>query len=69
MALDTADKRSSAVNIGSPWRGLLPFPSGSIDQQDRQHIAYMYRGIAADAPSGGGPLGGVFIPIFRPRRR
>lgn len=47
MAVDTANKRSSAINVSSPWRSRLPFPDGTIDQGDRQHVAYMYSGIAA----------------------
>ena len=56
MAVDTRDKRSSAINLSNPWRGMLPTP-GTITQPDRQHVPYMYSGIAAT--SGGG--GAVFI--------
>lgn len=49
MALDSASKRSSAVNVGSPWRARLPFPDGTIDQGDRQAVAFMYSGILAGA--------------------
>jgi len=45
--MDTAAKRASAVNVGSPWRGILPFPDGVIDQGDRQTVAFMYSGILA----------------------
>lgn len=51
MAIDTRDKRSSAINIGSPWRGMLPLPDGAINQGDRQHVAFLYRGIAASGGS------------------
>lgn len=47
MALDTAKRRSSAINVGSPWRGLLPTPDGVIDQADRQSLAFLYSGISA----------------------
>jgi hypothetical protein len=47
MALDTAVKRLSAIHIGCPWRGMLPFPDASISQADRQHIAFLYRGVIA----------------------
>lgn len=53
MAIDTRDKRSSAVNITLPWRGLYPAPDGALDQADRQHVALLYRGISAAA--GGAP--------------
>lgn len=47
MAVDTADKRGSAINVGSPWRQTLPLP-GTIAQGDRQQLARMYSGILAD---------------------
>ena len=47
MAIDTAAKRSSAINVGSPWRSRLPFPDGTIDQGDRQAVAFVYSGILA----------------------
>lgn len=50
MALDTADKRSSAIGVGLPWRPMLPLPDGALDQGDRQHAGYAYRGILAEAP-------------------
>lgn len=51
MPLDSRDKRSSAINISSPWRGMLPTPDGAaLNQGDRQQVALMYRGIAAAAP-------------------
>lgn len=52
MALDTASKRSSAVYVASPFRARLPFPDGTVDQGDRQHVATMYAGILA---AGGQP--------------
>lgn len=51
MAVDTAAKRSSAINVGSPWRGLLPPPDGTVGQPDRQHVAFMYAGIEAEDPA------------------
>lgn len=47
MALDTAQKRSSAIAISSPWRCRLPIPDGTIGQADRQQSAYAYSGILA----------------------
>lgn len=49
MALDTQDKRSSAMHLGSPWRGMLPIPDGTLGQGDRQHIMFLYQGILAEA--------------------
>ena len=51
MALDTRDKRSSAIMVSLPWRGLFPLPDGTVNQGDRQQCACMYRGIAAQTPS------------------
>lgn len=45
--MDTATKRASAINISSPWRGILPLPDGSIDAIDRQVVSFMYGGILA----------------------
>ena len=43
----TRNNRSSAINVSSPWRGMLPNPDGTVGQPDRQHVAYMYAGISA----------------------
>lgn len=45
MAIDTRDKRASAIHGGSPWRGLLPLPDGALTQGDRVQVALHYRGI------------------------
>ena len=47
MAADTAVKRYSAINIASPWRGILPIPDGAIAQGDRQVVFHQYSGILA----------------------
>jgi hypothetical protein len=49
MAVDTADKRASVLGLGLAALLVLPSP-GLIDQPDRQHVAYSYRGIEADNP-------------------
>lgn len=51
MAIDTRDKRASAIGVALPWRSLLPAPDGVLDQGDRQQVALHYRGIAAANPS------------------
>ena len=51
MALDTAVKRASAINIGCPWRGILPIPDASIDLGDQQAVSFFYSGIDADEPA------------------
>jgi hypothetical protein len=69
MALDTRNKRSSAINVSSPWRGMLPVPDGSLDQGDRQQVGLHYRGILSASPSGAVTSGGEYIVMYRRRRR
>jgi len=45
--MDTRDKRASSIFAGSPWRTTLPVADGSLSQGDRQHVSFLYRGIAA----------------------
>lgn len=45
MAIDTADKRASAIGIPTFW--IAPIPDGTIDAADRLQGAGLYRGIAA----------------------
>jgi hypothetical protein len=47
MALDSRDKRASSLGWGLAALLVLPAP-GTLDQPDRQHVAYSYRGIQAD---------------------
>jgi len=47
MAIDTRDKRASALDLALPWRARWPNPDGSVNQGDRQQIASYYRGISA----------------------
>ena len=44
MAFDTENKRRSKASY---YRRLLPIPDGTIDQGDRQHKIWKYRGISA----------------------
>jgi hypothetical protein len=55
MAVDTRNKRSSAVLVGLPWRGLYPDPDGTVAADDRSHAAGLYGGLEADAPAGTAP--------------
>lgn len=45
--MDTRNKRSSAINLTIPWRGMYPAPDGTVAQVDRQVVALMYAGISA----------------------
>jgi len=49
MAIDTRNRRSSAINPQCPWRGQWPAPDSTIDQADRQHGLWSYAGIVAGA--------------------
>ena len=71
MAADTALKRYSAMNIGSPWRGLNVVPNVAIPQGERQAVLFMYSGILAGAsePEPEPGAGNPYIPVYRPRRR
>lgn len=50
MAVDTAAKRLSAVNIGCVWRGPATFPSGTVGADERLSLAWLYGGLAAEPP-------------------
>jgi hypothetical protein len=65
MALDTANKRFSAVNVGNPWRGPTYFPTGTVDASERLAVLWLYSGIAAgaEAPVDVGNAVESFIPI------
>lgn len=54
MALDSRDKRASALGIGLAFLFGALTPDGSISAADRQHIAGAYRGVlvAEATPSG-----------------
>lgn len=49
MAIDNATKRASVLNFAAG--DLLPVPNNDIDQGDRQTLANLYSGIAADNPT------------------
>lgn len=45
-AVDTRDKRSSAISPGSPWRDQLPAPDGNVTEGDRAQVGGLYSGLA-----------------------
>lgn len=48
MAIDTAQKRMSAVHHAAPWRGpLVAAAEVGFTQGNRQAAAFMYSGILA----------------------
>ena len=51
MAVDTRNKRASVLGFVFPLTLILPAPDAAIVQADRQHVAYSYSGISAEALS------------------
>lgn len=49
MAVDTRSKRASVLGVGLISALTLPLSDGSVDQADRQHVAFCYAGISASA--------------------
>lgn len=57
MAIDTQQKRASAMFIGLPFRAPLLVPDGDLDDDaDRAQLAYLYSGLDYD---GGGSAAAV----------
>lgn len=69
MALDTRNRRASAIAVGLPFRAWLA-PDGSLGiKADREHLVYLYR-LTADPSSGLQPvIGGGSWPRQQPRVR
>ena len=54
MAVDTEQKRMSAIHLRSPWRGpLVTAAESGFSKGNRQAAALHYSGIEADAPAAG----------------
>ncbi len=51
MAIDTALKRGSVLQLKLPFRMTLPFPSGSITTQVRPYIVGAYGGTTYAPPT------------------
>jgi hypothetical protein len=63
MAIDTALRRASAINVGCPWRGILPMPDGSVDVEDRYTLGLAYGGIISALPVLEDPIGNIAAPF------
>lgn len=51
MALDTDTRKFSALNVGSPWRGICNIPSGSMGEEEQFSLLHLYNEFAAaDGP-------------------
>lgn len=48
MAVDTQEKRASAISAGKPWQHKGIFPDGSIDEPERAFACHAYTGIDID---------------------
>jgi len=47
MAIDTAAKRCSSINVSCPWRGPGIVPDVAFPQGEKQAAVYLYSGILA----------------------
>ena len=47
MAIDTAPKRLSIMDMDETTMPGIPAPDGTIAQEDRQHFLWLYSGILA----------------------
>lgn len=45
MAIDSRDDRFSLLSLALPFGRVFPNPDGAIANEDKQHYAYLYRGI------------------------
>ena len=59
MAVDTRNKRDSALLLTLPWRARLPVPDATIGNLDRLHVSFLYAGIEV-----GGVVSEVAFPGF-----
>lgn len=50
MAVDTRNKRSSAIGAGRRLRRSLPLPDGNVSKQDRRHLSWLYAGLVYVVP-------------------
>lgn len=51
MPIDSRNKRFSMMGLGQPVPSVLPDPDGSIDQQDRAMLLFLYHGIELAKPN------------------
>jgi len=52
MAVDTAEKRFSMINLGTDDNAMLFEVDSAVDLDDRQHLLGCYSGIAFASPGG-----------------
>lgn len=64
MSIDTEDKRRSVVSPGLPYLVIVPKPDGTINADDRRHIAGFYRGIKTDPAAQYKISAGMFLGVY-----
>lgn len=71
MAIDTAEKRLSLINVAMPFRGVGHYPDAdrSIGPDDRLALMYLYAGIAAGSVVTPPPVSLADDPALFPKRR
>lgn len=62
MSIDTEDKRRSVLAHGLPFLVVYPSPDGTIDAEDRKHIAGYYRNLIFVELKG--PNRGLLIGVY-----
>lgn len=63
MAVNTALRRIAALAYACPWRGLLPFPDGTVNTEDRYEIAHAYSGLIGSAPKQIDQVGNIAVNV------
>jgi len=48
MAINTHDRRSSALGCGLPFVAMLPLPDATVSKEDRRQALWMYRGLESE---------------------
>jgi hypothetical protein len=51
MAINTAERRFSIINLTLPWRGINEYPDAGTGSDEREALLYQYSGIAPAAPA------------------
>ena len=67
MAIDSHDKRRSALGHGLPHMAVMPVADGTIDDADRPHVMGLYhRAAGAIAPSESRKQRNFLLRVYQP---
>lgn len=67
MAIDSAQKRMSALNPASPWRGpLVDAAESGFEAGNRAAAVFLYSGLVSSVAGINGPIRVVAAAVFRP---